>query len=110
VVFELTEDEYYDSDKEFNSEGEFGDRFLSEEYADDRINIVQLPVFDYDMKEILTRYLKTLKKCKSTEEAMFVLQELYEQIRILTIIEVECENLQNQAHDLEMLMEQTGIR
>lgn len=110
-VCRLTEDEYWELNEEFeDDDSEFGDTFLYDEATDDDINMVIIPKFDYDIEEVLMGYVKSLKGCKTTEEAMEVLYDLYGQIRLITIIESEQAELQNRAQMLEMMMEYVEIR
>ena len=106
----LTEDEYNQGEPFEDDDSEFGDTFLYDEVTDDDINMVMIPKLDYDIDEVLMGYVKSLKRCKTTEEAMEVLYDLYGQIRLITIVESEQAELQNRAQMLEMMMEYVEIR
>lgn len=106
----MTEDEYNQGEPFEDGDSEFGDTFLYDEATDDDINMVIIPKFDYDVEELLMSYVKSLKKCKTTEDAMEVMFDLYGQIRLITIIESEQAELQNRAQMLEVMMEHVEIR
>lgn len=103
----MSEEEYWESNFE---DDEFGDTFLHEESSDDDINLIMIPKIEYDIIEILSGYIKSLKRCKTTDEAMEVMIDLYGQIRLLTIIESEQAELQNRVQSLEHLMKHIEIR
>jgi hypothetical protein len=101
----MSEEEYLEGEPDSNEDddGEFSDTFLSEE-SDDEINVIVLKKLDYDKEEFLRGYLKLLKRSNTTDEALDVLYELSEQIRLITMIEIETVDLQNKAEQLESLM------
>lgn len=100
----MTEDEYNQSDSEFDDEGEFGDSFLSSEESDDEITMIMIPKLDFNLDLMLKGYLKNLKSCQTTEKAMEILYDLYSQIQIITTVENGIEELQFKAENFESLM------
>lgn len=93
-------------DNEEEDEGEFSDTFLSAEEADGEISLILIPKLDYDLDEALRSCIKILKRCPTTEIALSVLHELCEQVRIITTIENEVEDIQFKAENLEAMMKQ----
>lgn len=105
--FIMSEEEYYE---ESMDESEFGDTFLSQEEADGDITMIMLPKFDYDVGEFVQKYLKSLKKCKTNEEATELMFEFWTQSRLLTIIEIEQDYIQDRACNLESLISQIKFK
>lgn len=96
----MSEEEYWESDPEFKDD-EFNDSFLIDEPED--ITLIIMPKFEVDEENILEQYAKSLKKCRTLNEAIDVLRSLYTYAQAVSIIQNEIQELQNRAKSLEIL-------
>lgn len=103
----MSEEEFYESEPHENEEedeGEFGDTFLSEDQANDDVNVLVIPKLNFDLDHSIETTIKILKKCKTNDEAYNVLVSLCEQISLVTVIQNSYEEIQEKVSALEELI------
>ena len=103
----MTEDQYWESDPEFNDD-EFGDTYLIDEQDD--IDLLILPKFKVDVDFVVEEYAKALRKCRTLDDAKGILLNLYDYAQATALIEYEIEELQHRAKSLEILADELNLR
>jgi hypothetical protein len=92
---------YYNNDSydDYDDGDEILGEFLIDEPPD--IDIILMPKFDFDLKQIFEKYYNSLKKCRNKEQIMQVLESFYSYISKAVLLQHEISCLQTRVKELE---------
>lgn len=98
----MTEDEYWDSNEEYEGYDEnddiLGDYLIEES---DDLTLIMMPKITYDYDKEFEEYYKLLKKCRTKDQMKYILHAVISHATQAAILKHEVEYLQDRAKDFE---------
>lgn len=96
---ELNENEYWESNGDYEDDDEIIREYLIEE--EDDLTLVMLPKLEYDFDKEFEVYYSVLKKCRTKDQMKQALGSIIERVSSFTLLQNDIGYLQERAKELE---------